>query len=82
MAKQNNGYLHQRGDIQESAVKALVTDPLFKIRVEKNSKGKGSYRRNEKHKKTLYVKGETPYKNIHSVYFYMGFLHYFKNRSM
>ncbi|WP_428981809.1 alternative ribosome-rescue factor A, partial [Mannheimia indoligenes] len=56
MAKQNNGYLHQRGDIQESAVKALVTDPLFKMRVEKNRKGKGSYRRNEKHKKHYMLK--------------------------
>lgn len=82
MTKQNDGYLHQRGEIKESAIKALVTDPLFKIRVEKNRKGKGSYRRNEKHKKALYVREETPYKNIHSMYFYMGFLHNCKNSSM
>ncbi|ODQ37757.1 hypothetical protein BHC25_06065 [Mannheimia haemolytica] len=51
MSKQKNDYLHQRGQIKESAVKALVTDPLFRQRVERNRKGKGSYRRQEKHKK-------------------------------
>lgn len=75
MSKENIQYAHQRGEIQASAIKALVTDPLFKMRVEKNRKGKGSYRRNEKHKKAFDVKSETPYKNIHIVYFYMGFLH-------
>ncbi|HDL5518366.1 TPA: ribosome alternative rescue factor ArfA, partial [Mannheimia haemolytica] len=44
MSKQKNDYLHQRGQIKESAVKALVTDPLFRQRVERNRKGKGSYR--------------------------------------
>ena len=36
-----NQYAHQRGEIQESAIKALVTDPLFKTRVMRNRKGKG-----------------------------------------
>ena len=35
-----NQYAHQRGEIQESAIKALVTDPLFKTRVMRNRKGK------------------------------------------
>lgn len=65
MTKQNYGYSHQRGDIKESVVKALVTDPLFRHKVEKNRKGKGSYRRYEKHKKVVYAKDETPYQNIH-----------------
>lgn len=60
----NNCYAHQRGEIKQSAVKALVTDPLFKCRVEKNRKGKGSYRRNEKHKKAFNMKGETPFKSV------------------
>ncbi|MFA9487626.1 MULTISPECIES: alternative ribosome-rescue factor A [unclassified Mannheimia] len=64
MTKQNNGYLHQRGEIKESAVKALVTDPLFRHKVEKNRKGKGSYRRHEKHKNVAYGKNETPFKNV------------------
>lgn len=42
MSKQKNDYLHQRGQIKESAVKALVTDPLFRQRVERNRKGKGA----------------------------------------
>ncbi|HGO5856670.1 TPA: alternative ribosome-rescue factor A [Mannheimia haemolytica] len=64
MSKQKNDYLHQRGQIKESTVKALVTDPLFRQRVERNRKGKGSYRRQEKHKKTLYGQKETPFKKI------------------
>ncbi|MDD0824830.1 ribosome alternative rescue factor ArfA [Mannheimia sp. AT1] len=65
MTKRDNSYAHTRGEIKESAVKALVTDPLFRSRVEKNRKGKGSYRRHEKHKNAAYRKGETPYKSIH-----------------
>lgn len=63
MKKQQICYAHQRGEIQESAVKALVSDPLFRMRVERNRKGKGSYRRNEKHRKANY-KGESPFKSI------------------
>lgn len=53
----SNQYRHQRGEIQESAIKALVTDPLFKPRVERNKKGKGSYQRKPKHR------GENPFKS-------------------
>ncbi|MCK3656987.1 hypothetical protein A4G19_15100 [Pasteurellaceae bacterium Macca] len=52
-------YAHQRGEIQESAIKALVTDKLFRPRIERNKKGKGSYQRRGKH-----VKAESPFKNI------------------
>lgn len=46
---------HQRGEIKDNAIKALVTSPLFKSRVEKAKKGKGSFRRKEKHQ------GREPY---------------------
>lgn len=59
---QNQTYRHQRGQIQESALKALVSDPLFRCKVEKSKKGKGSYRRKEKHAKA-WQKGESPFKN-------------------
>lgn len=55
-----NQYAHQRGKINDSAVKALVTDPLFRTRVERNKKGKGSYQRHEKHKGAN--RGESPFK--------------------
>lgn len=44
-------YKHKKGIIKESAIKALVTDPLFKPRIEKVKKGKGSYSRKDKNQK-------------------------------
>lgn len=38
-------YEHKRGVIKESAVKAILHDPLFSHRVEKPKKGKGSFQR-------------------------------------
>ena len=38
-------YQHTKGIITDNAIQALLHDPLFKARVEKNSKGKGSYTR-------------------------------------
>lgn len=38
-------YKHNRGVIKESAVKAILLDPLFSQKVEKPKKGKGSFRR-------------------------------------
>ncbi|MFC3031914.1 alternative ribosome-rescue factor A [Pseudoalteromonas fenneropenaei] len=46
---------HQRGEINDNAIKALVTSVLFKSKVEKAKKGKGSYQRNAKHQ------GREPY---------------------
>ncbi|OOR99578.1 alternative ribosome-rescue factor A [Haemophilus paracuniculus] len=64
--KKNNqiAYAHQRGEIQQSAIKALVHDPLFRQRVERNRKGKGSYQRNAKHRKGGYDRGESPFKKV------------------
>ncbi|EMI5493017.1 alternative ribosome-rescue factor A [Providencia stuartii] len=44
-------YQHKRGKIKDNAIEALLHDPLFRQRVEKNKKGKGSYNRKEKHNK-------------------------------
>lgn len=56
-------YALQRGQIQDNAVKALVTDKLFRCRVERNRKGKGSYQRKAKHVKR-YGGGENPFKSV------------------
>ena len=42
-------YQHQRGTIRDNAIQALLHDPLFRQRVEKKRKGKGSYQRKAKH---------------------------------
>lgn len=44
-------YQHKKGVIRDNALEALLSDPLFKPRIEVNVKGKGSYRRKEKHGK-------------------------------
>lgn len=38
-------YQHTKGQINDNALEALLHDPLFRQRVEKNKKGKGSYLR-------------------------------------
>ncbi len=40
-----NRYRHTKGVINDNALQALLHDPLFRVRREKNQKGKGSYRR-------------------------------------
>lgn len=40
---------HKRGKIKDNALKALVTSPTFRTRVERKKKGKGSYSRKAKH---------------------------------
>ena len=47
----HTGYQHQRGAITDNHFQALVTDKLFRSRVEENIKGKGSYRRHAKHRR-------------------------------
>ncbi|QCR34852.1 alternative ribosome-rescue factor A [Nissabacter sp. SGAir0207] len=42
---------HNKGTIQDNALHALLHDTLFRQRVEKNKKGKGSYQRKGKHAK-------------------------------
>ncbi|WP_392433091.1 alternative ribosome-rescue factor A [Yersinia sp. HM-2024] len=44
-------YRHTKGKIKDNALEALLHDPLFRQRIEKNVKGKGSYQRKEKHAK-------------------------------
>ncbi|WP_439957133.1 alternative ribosome-rescue factor A [Providencia vermicola] len=44
-------YQHKRGQIKDNAIEALLHDPLFRQRVEKNKKGKGSYIRKGKHQR-------------------------------
>lgn len=43
-------YQHKRGEIKNNAIEALLHDPLFRQRIEKNKKGKGSYTRKGKNK--------------------------------
>ncbi|WP_016582465.1 alternative ribosome-rescue factor A [Yersinia pestis] len=44
-------YRHTKGKIKDNALEAILHDPLFRQRIEKNSKGKGSYQRKEKYAK-------------------------------
>lgn len=44
-------YQHRKGKIKDNALEALLHDPLFRQRIEQNQKGKGSYRRKDKHVK-------------------------------
>ncbi|AKA38953.1 alternative ribosome-rescue factor A [Yersinia ruckeri] len=44
-------YRHTKGKIKNNAIEALLRDPLFRVRIEKNNKGKGSYQRKDKHVK-------------------------------
>lgn len=44
-------YQHTKGKIQDNAIEALLHDPLFRQRIEKSQKGKGSYQRKAKHGK-------------------------------
>lgn len=44
-------YKHKKGTIRDNALEALLHDPLFKTRIEVNQKGKGSFRRKDKHAK-------------------------------
>ena len=41
---------HKRGEIRDNALAALVTSPMYRTRKEAKKTGKGSYRRNAKHK--------------------------------
>ncbi|MFP1744437.1 alternative ribosome-rescue factor A [Lonsdalea quercina] len=45
-----SNYQHTKGQIKDNAIEALLHDPLFRQRVEKKVKGKGSYQRKCKHK--------------------------------
>ena len=49
-------YEHTRGVIKDNAVMALLHDKLFRQRVEKKRKGKGSYQRKAKHAGKMFEK--------------------------
>ncbi|NKI74363.1 alternative ribosome-rescue factor A [Dickeya sp. CFBP 2040] len=59
-----SNYRHTKGRITDNALEALLHDPLFRQRVEQNAKGKGSYRRREKHQKTQSKNWEASGKKI------------------
>ena len=44
-------YQHTKGQIRDNAIQALLHDPLFRQRIEQKQKGKGSFKRKEKHGK-------------------------------
>ncbi|VTU05817.1 Alternative ribosome-rescue factor A [Actinobacillus porcinus] len=52
----NISYQHTRGEIRDNAIQALLHDRLFRHRVEKKLKGKGSYQRKAKHSHRYYEK--------------------------
>lgn len=65
-------YLHNRGTIQDNAVKALLRTPLFRSRIEKKLKGKGSYQRKAKHAGRYFEKPDD--KSFGYKSFIIGFL--------
>ncbi|MDU4130028.1 alternative ribosome-rescue factor A [Pantoea sp.] len=44
-------YQHTKGQIRDNAIEALLHDPLFRQRIEQKQKGKGSFKRKDKHVK-------------------------------
>lgn len=64
-------YEHSRGVIKDNAVMALLHDKLFRQRVEKKRKGKGSYQRKAKHAGKMFEKPD--YKFFDYRNFIIGF---------
>ena len=64
-------YLHTRGVIKDNAVMALLHDKLFRQRIEKKRKGKGSYQRKAKHAVKMFEKPD--YKFFDYRNFIIGF---------
>ncbi|UXN35167.1 alternative ribosome-rescue factor A [Avibacterium paragallinarum] len=64
-------YQHNKGVIQDNAIQALLSDKLFRQRIEKKRKGKGSYQRNEKHRGKIFEKPD--YKIFDNKGFIIGF---------
>jgi len=53
-------YQHQRGEIKDNKLKAVLTSPLFRTRVVKAKKGKGSYNRKADKQQGRQSKGYAP----------------------
>ncbi|MFZ7223878.1 alternative ribosome-rescue factor A [Avibacterium avium] len=49
-------YQHNKGTIRDNAIQALLSDKLFRQRIEKKRKGKGSYQRKAKHQGKYFEK--------------------------
>lgn len=64
-------YEHTRGMIKDNAVMALLHDKLFRQRIEKKRKGKGSYQRKAKHAGKMFEKPD--YKFFDYKNFIIGF---------
>ena len=64
-------YEHTRGVIKDNAVMALLHDKLFRQRIEKKRKGKGSYQRKAKHAGKIFEKPD--YKFFDYRNFIIGF---------
>ena len=64
-------YLHTRGVRKDHAVMAVLHDKLFRQRVEKKRKGKGSYQRKAKHAGKMFEKPD--YKFFDYRNFIIGF---------
>ncbi len=63
-------YQHKRGEIKDNAIEALLHDPLFRQRIEKNKKGKGSYHRKGKNNKaSSWEASDNTYINLLSLAF-------------
>lgn len=43
-----SNYQHKKGTINDNAIEALLHDPLFRQRIERKKKGRGSYNRETK----------------------------------
>lgn len=46
-------YCHKRGVVKHNAIKAILHDPLFRQKIVSNKKGKGHYKRKNKHCKAI-----------------------------
>ena len=64
-------YEQTRGVIKDNAVMALLHDKLFRQRIEKKRKGKGSYQRKAKHAGKIFEKPD--YKFFDYRNFIIGF---------
>lgn len=65
-------YRHTRGVVKDNVIMALLHDKLFRQRIEKKRKGKGSYQRKAKHVGKLFEKPD--YKFFDFRNFIIGFL--------
>lgn len=68
-------YQHTRGVVKDNAIMALLHDKLFRQRIEKKRKGKGSYQRKAKHAGKIFEKPD--YKFFNARNFIIGFFFHF-----